>query len=145
MLEKGLVIETKGTKAVIQLEEHEACSKCIMKCIKQGGHMLTDAQNNIGAKIGDTVRFQIYSDIYFFAVFMVFGLPLIFFVLGMGIAYLICSYIDYKGNIELMSAGAGFLTFILAFIPARLYNNRLKKHNSCSAVITDIIHSGKAS
>lgn len=82
MKEKGKVIEIKGDKAVVLMEKTEKCQKCgLCKKIVERGLTL-EAENNIGAKVGDEVEIEVKEeDIFKISVF-IFGFPFFGFILG---------------------------------------------------------------
>ena len=88
MAEKGYVTEIKGNLAVIKMKRTEACAKC-RACIAgmTEKEMIMEAENNCGAEVGDWVELEVSESGFFFAVGIMYGIPLAAFLCGIFLGY----------------------------------------------------------
>ncbi len=124
MAEKGRVIEVKENNMVtVTMTRKEACSKC-RACVAgmTEKEMLIEAENNCFAEVGDWVEVELSPDGFITALFVVYGLPLIGFMVG-----LIPSYFILKSLFKLGSA-ADVLSFVVGLICTGLVFLWIKKN-----------------
>ena len=124
MAEKGRVIEVKENNMVtITMTRKEACSKC-RACIAgmTEKEMLIEAENNCFAEVGDWVEVELSPDGFISALFVVYGLPLIGFMVG-----LLPSYFVFKSLLNLGNA-ADVLSFVVGLICTGLVFLWIKKN-----------------
>lgn len=108
-------------KAVLAVRRESACSGDCHKCGGCGGTEQTlylTAGNPVGAKKGDIVYFESRSDVVLKGAVLLYLLPLVLFLAG----YLAAMSLD--GWAFPIACGG----FVLGFLPATVYNHRLKKH-----------------
>lgn len=91
MKEIGIIQETKNATAKVMIKRHAACGDC---CACQVGKekmtMETMANNPIQAKIGECVEVEMEFTNLFTAALIMYGMPLIAFIVGcMGLYYTI--------------------------------------------------------
>lgn len=87
MIEKGKIIEIKGNYAVVLMEEKERCKGCgLCKKILHRQPIL-EVENNVNAKVGDSVEVLIDEDFLLKMSIYIYGLPLLGFLLGIFISY----------------------------------------------------------
>jgi sigma-E factor negative regulatory protein RseC len=83
MQEIGLVKKTHGSMARVVIKRHAACGDC--KACDLGTtklSMTTDAKNQAGAKVGDTVAVEMAFGNVMKATSIAYGIPLIAFLIG---------------------------------------------------------------
>lgn len=92
MKEKGKVIEVRENMAMVLMEETEKCKGCNLckKIIPR--QPIISAKNLIGANIGDIVEVEIDEDVLFKISLFIYGFPLLGFLLGVIISYLIKNF-----------------------------------------------------
>jgi len=132
-IEEGIVIENQGQTAIIRINKSGLCAHCKAGCMEQGGYIITEGKNSIGAKAGDTVLLSFDSRIALNATLIVFGLPLLAILLGAFISHYIAIGIGYKDHNKLISIGGGAFLFILSFIPIKIYDKHFKESGKCNA------------
>lgn len=120
MAEVGQVIEIKGKNVVVELQRQEACAKC-KACTAglQTTQMLLEAENQCEATKGDWVEVYLKEANFVKAVLIMYTIPLVALLLGLGLGYLLFSH-------ELLVIGLGFVTMALAFITIRLNDKRFR-------------------
>ena len=116
MGEKGLVINTKGHLAVIQMTRTEACGQC-RACLAgmKKEEMIIEADNECNAKIGDWVIMELRNNSFMKAVLIMYGIPLIALVVGIVLGYYVL-YPYIPINREVLSFGVGLIFTALAFL-----------------------------
>ena len=137
-VEKGTVIETYGRTATIRLNRTGACSHCKAGCMERDGFMVAEAENPIGAKVGDTVSLGLDSKKALTASFVVFGLPLLALFIGVIATNFVTDRVGYQN--QALSIIVGLIAFFLMFIPVKAYDKHLKKSGSCSITIVEILN-----
>ena len=90
MAEKGIVTELKGELAVIKMKRTEACAKC-RACIAgmSEKEMVMEADNQCNAQVGDWVELELVDNGFFFAVMIMYGIPLVAFLAGILLSYFV--------------------------------------------------------
>lgn len=132
MLEEvGTVIKTQDTYAQVQMARSSACAHCGICTMGVNNTMVVEAENLVGAKIGDRVKVAIESSAILKATSIVYLLPLI----GLLIGYFVLEKIS--GQTAGVIGGIIGVIIILCLIP--LYDKRLKKHNRFAVKIIQVV------
>ena len=140
--EEGVVVGINAGTAVVQINKASACAHCKAGCMERGGFMVTEAENSVGAKVGDAVHLEFDSKTAFNALLIVFGLPLLALLLGVILTAVVTGGIGYEDHRQLLSIIVGFAMFFLAFIPIRAYDKRIGRSGVCNFAIVEVL--GKA-
>jgi sigma-E factor negative regulatory protein RseC len=122
--EEGIVVEVRGTCALIKTSRNPACEKCRSRqfCISTDEtEMLIEAKNLIDAKEGDRVLITIGSATAIKAGFMFYLLPLAGFIIGVLIGQMYISPLTPGYSPDLVSAASGAILLVLTFIGIRIY------------------------
>lgn len=132
MQEIGVVTSVKGEKATVKLDKKDECSKCGMCLFPQNASSIEiEADNQIGAKVGDTVTFERQADGKLLGALLVFLVPLLLIGISAILSYLVIGKEIYMLVMSLSSIIVWF--FILSMI-----DKKLKKTTSFCWVIVDI-------
>lgn len=134
MLSKGLIVETSGNMAKIRIDETQSCVHCNARCMKQ---KFAEAYNSIGAQKGDTVLIEINSQKALTASLITFGIPLLFLFIGVAISSFILKRTIYANQSQILSMSAGLISFLISFIPVKIYDVYLSRNNECSITILE--------
>ncbi|MCI8342764.1 MAG: SoxR reducing system RseC family protein [Firmicutes bacterium] len=140
MAEKGYVTELKGEIAVIKMKRTEACAKC-RACIAgmSEKEMIMEAQNKCGAAVGDWVELELTEKGFYFAVSIMYGIPLAAFLAGtfLGYFWLVPKFLS-GNSIELGSFATGLIFTAAAYLWIRSQESRweAKKIQPVAARIT---------
>ncbi len=130
MREIGKVVEVSGARARIRLEPSEACKNCpsCNFCRPVGSTRIVEAENRIGAHVGDEVNIEISPQESLTAIFLFFGLPVLLGLIGLVIG------MHYsEGHSIFLGIGA----FVLGLIVAKLMNNILgRRHHFLPHVVS---------
>ncbi len=141
--EEGVVTEIHGHIATVRIDKAGACARCNVGCMEQGGGMVTEAANPTGAQVGDTVQLAFNPRAALTASLLTFGVPLLALLLGVILATVVAGQIDYQGNRQLLSIGAGAILFVLSFIPLRSYDRRIKESGTYNVVVVEVLGHSK--
>lgn len=115
MAEYGEVIEKTKNKVRLRMQRNEACGSCHACDLGSGGKMLEiTALNKCGAEVGDTVELFIKKERFLSAVAIMYVVPLIALLVGVGLGYLI-NYLTSLSS-ELIPVFCGFLLTFIAFL-----------------------------
>ncbi|HBF14320.1 MAG TPA: hypothetical protein DDW30_01280 [Clostridiales bacterium] len=141
----GRVTETSGERATVEIRRASACEGCHKNaeggcavCGLLGGEksrmLRAKVRNEIGARVGDTVRVESPDGKTLLWAAVVFLLPLVLTAAGFGIA---CAVTD---STAWRAVGAA-IGFVLCFAGLRVVSGVLGKR-APDATITEIIESG---
>lgn len=120
MAEVGLVKEVKGDYVVVGLVRNEACGHCKACSVGlQETEMILEADNQCHAEVGDLVEIYLKEENFLKAVFIMYSIPLIGLLLGIGLGYLLFNH-------ELLIIATGLLLMSLTFVLIRLNEERFK-------------------
>lgn len=133
MLETGIIIKTNEKTATVRINKAQSCSHCKAGCMEREGSMITEAENPIGANLGDTVSLEINSKTALIATFVVFGLPLLMMFIGVFVA-------DFIKKDQLLSIITGVIMLLLTLIPLKAYDKHLKRIGKCSITIIEVLN-----
>jgi len=137
--EEGLVTEIHGHMATVRIDKAGACARCNVGCMEKGGAIVTEAANPTGAEAGDTVLLAFNPRAALTASLLTFGVPLLALFLGIILATVIANQIDYQGNRQLLSIGAGAILFVLSFIPLCIYDRRVQEGGTYNVVVEKVL------
>lgn len=91
MIEKAKVIELRHGNARVRLEPSDACKHCAAChiCYPSGESRVIEVENSIGARIDDVVDIEISDKVGLFALFVIFGFPVLLGLIGvlLGVGY----------------------------------------------------------
>lgn len=105
MAEAGQVVEIKNQFVVVRLERKEACASC-KACIAglEAKDMFIEAENLCKAEVGDYVDISLEQGSFLKAVFIVYTIPLLALLAGLGIGYVL-----FKNEIGTLIMGFSLL------------------------------------
>lgn len=141
MEEYGYIIEILDDKtAKLKMQKHSACSAC-GKCVNSSEKkdIIVEVDNAIGAQIGDRVKVNMESVNVLKAVFLVYLVPLISFLITTIVAYFALDSFGIRINIEEISFVIGILFMFLSFIILKKKDKTLRNSREYIPIITEII------
>jgi sigma-E factor negative regulatory protein RseC len=119
MLDQGKIFKVEGKTAWIEFTPSSRCSKCGACFMSQdSGKMILEAENPVEAKVGDWVEVGISPASQTLFPLIIFGVPLLFLVVGIFLGILISE------NMAVI-LGIVFLTF--GFLLLKLIDRYLGK------------------
>lgn len=133
MEEQGLVIQQKDRTVIIKAQRSTACDGCSSKksCHSGGGSdtdTFIEAENPIGAKVGDRVVFSIGAASVIKAGLLIYLVPILSFIAGVVLGQIAAKNVFPGQNPDLVAGLLGLAFLILAFIGLKLYNKYLEKN-----------------
>jgi len=132
MKEEGRVTKVEENLTQVEIEKKSTCRACGLCSMRGKNTMMAEADNSIGAKVGERVRIEIPSSIILKGAVLFYILPLVALILGMALGIKITKH--QTGGLIL-----GFSFFISSFIIIWLYDKKRKAQNIYRSRITRII------
>lgn len=137
MVEFGKVVDKKGNILKIELNPTSTCKICGL-CHSEGTYnFYLDALDNCNAKVGETVVIEIERKKYYKALFLIYGLPLILFIIGVILGYLFNPKIHFDP--QLFGLILGFLLMALGYILVRFLDRKLSKKQQYIMVAKKVV------
>ncbi len=134
MSEFAQVSSVVGNKVKVKMYKNEACKHCNACDFGAGGKEIEIfAINDCGAVAGDTVELFIKKDKFLKAVLIMYVIPLMALIGGLGFGYLL----DFalSSTTDLFPVVFGFLFTFLAFLSIKKYNKeRIERKYTPTAV-----------
>lgn len=82
----GIVKEVKGNTVVVTMERQDMCGDCHACEMMSGKKDCTlTCQTKIPCKVGDQVEVSLTTDYFLKATYLIYGVPLVGFLLGLGV------------------------------------------------------------
>jgi sigma-E factor negative regulatory protein RseC len=100
---------------------------------------MVEAENTIGAKVGDKVAFTANARAILRAGAAIYLLPLIAFIAGVVIGQVYTDMVSPKWNADLVSAIVGFAFLLATYVALYIYNKKTKDENTYTPKITRVI------
>lgn len=137
MIEQGVVVKADEKVATVKVDKKAECSKCGM-CLfpKNASSIEFIAQNNLGAKVGDTVMIESKKDYKLLGAMLVFLVPLLLIGLCAIITYL------FIGK-EIWLVVLSVISIILWYTMLAVIDKRLKNLSNGMHIIVSILKKGE--
>jgi sigma-E factor negative regulatory protein RseC len=105
MLDQGKVIETKENLAQVEFASASACAECGACHKASSGRMVTEARNEIWARVGDRVEVEVSPAVFTLFPFVAYIVPLLFFFLGIVLGSLFSATMGLIWGFVLLAVG----------------------------------------
>lgn len=116
MAETGTVIAANGEKVTVELLRTDACAKCRACSVGMKAEtMVIECSNLCNAKLNDRVEIMLEESNFFKAVMIMYGIPLISFILGIGLGSIITNMLNMK-NSEVTAFILGIIFVIISYL-----------------------------
>ncbi|MGB9768198.1 SoxR reducing system RseC family protein [Dictyoglomus turgidum] len=112
MKEIGQVIEKNGRILKVKFSSSEACHSCGL-CKINEEDLVLDVIDECNAKIGDFVMVEVEKKDFYQVTFLIYLFPLISFILGVLIGYLIGE--RYRLDTQLLGLSIGLVFTVLSY------------------------------
>ncbi|MGC8931193.1 MAG: SoxR reducing system RseC family protein [Dictyoglomus sp.] len=112
MKEIGQVIEKNGIILKVKFSSSEACHSCGL-CKINEEDLVLDVIDECNAKIGDFVMVEVEKKDFYQVTFLIYLFPLISFILGVLIGYLIGE--RYRLDTQLLGLSIGLVFTVLSY------------------------------
>jgi len=140
----GLVTETKGETAMVNLQRHLVCESCGRCGILSGSNkreIIVEALNPIQAGEGQRVLLESDDRQVLFISFILYLVPALALVAGIALwLTVIAPALGLQGSQELPAVGVGLLLMLIVFLSARIWDRRVKDNPDYKPVITALLN-----
>ncbi|KXG74070.1 SoxR reducing system RseC family protein [Thermotalea metallivorans] len=142
MNQTGKVIEVvKNNKARVLMTKHSACGDCgACQHGKENMQLSIVAMNEVGAKAGDWVEVNMETQNVMGAAFIVYVIPLMAMLLGIGTGSFLLKNMHIEENLEAYSAGIGFILMACTFFIVKVFEKRFHQDKRYIPTITKILN-----
>ncbi len=143
--EEGTVVAVHGDVAEVLLRRGRLCEGCGSCCVAVGdGVMLAEAENRAGAGKGDRVVVDLPAGLSIRAAFILYGVPLLGFLLGLGVGALLdAAFFGGGAGVPLaLIFGFGFLALTF-FLISRVYAPGSRAAARYRPVVTEVLEHGR--
>lgn len=135
MEEQGIIVKTGVGTALIKTQRSTACDGCASKKSCHGGgadetETFIEAENTIGAHVGDRVVFSIGAASVIKAGVLIYLVPILSFIAGVVLGQAASTRLFPEQNPDLAAGLLGLIFLILAFLGLKLYNKYLEKNKT---------------
>lgn len=133
--EQGLVIEVIDEEAKIKVGRHNDCKNC--GACPGNDSVIIVANNQVGAKPGQRVLFEVKEKSILKATFIVFILPLVALFIGAMLGGFVGEYIE--ANIRMFQIIGGTVAFLLSVVVIKAFDRATSKSDKSKPVIVRIL------
>lgn len=142
MKEIGTVKALRGNNAEVEIKRNSACGDCgACHVSKDQSVMLTTAKNSVNAHSGETVEVEMQFANVFVAAFIMYGIPLIAFILGSCVAYYLVDALSIGWDQVLTSFLTGIGLTAMAYLVIRYFDRQGRFNSKYQPVIIAVIES----
>ena len=144
MNQQGYIVEiVDSVTAKLKLKRHFACTSC-GKCAttSEEKYIIVEADNTIGAKVGDRVEVNMETVNVLKAAFIAYVTPLVALLVGTVGSFYGLKAIGIENNIELFSAIIGLALMLMAFFILKKNDKKFRDSKEYIPIVTKIIVSG---
>lgn len=140
MKEIGTIKALQGNNAEVEIKRNSACGDCgACHVSKDQSVMLTIAKNSVGAKSGETVEVEMQFANVFVAAFIMYGIPLIAFILGSCVAYYLVGALSLAWDQVLTSFLTGISLTAIAYLVIRNFDRKGQFNSKYQPVIIAVV------
>jgi sigma-E factor negative regulatory protein RseC len=141
MIEKAKVVDVKEKFAKVEIRRVSACGESCASC--KGGcaptNTYVEAENNIGAKLGQYVEIEMSTKTFLTAVLITYGLPLIMLFVGIFSGSALANSLGLKMNSDFAGVLLGFLLMALSYIVISKQDKKYSKQGKIKFEIIKIL------
>lgn len=103
----GVVKEVHKDSAVVMMERQDMCGECHACEMLSGKKVCTlTCRNPIQCKVGDRVEITLTNKHFLKATYIVYGIPLVGFVMGIALGYGVARLVNFGGEDIWVATGA---------------------------------------
>lgn len=140
MLESGVVVEVDNEIATILFKRSSACAKCgACGLTANQTDMYLKINNNLGAEVGDVVQVETNTSSVLTASVIVYVIPLIFLVIGVGLGYYIDITFKLLQNPDALGAIFGIVFVAVSYLGIKAFEPKFKKNKSFLPKMKEIL------
>ncbi|RJP31902.1 MAG: hypothetical protein C4536_07035 [Actinobacteria bacterium] len=139
--EEGMVVAVRGDIAQVLLRRSRLCDGCGSCCVTVDEEtMLAEADNGVGARQGDRVIVGLPKGLSIRAAYILYGIPLLAFLVGLGVGALLGSALFGGGGSVALGLVCAFGFLALSYILlSRIYTPGSRASSRYRLSITRIL------
>ena len=139
--EEGTVVEVYGDTAKVLIPRSRLCDGCGSCCVMVDDEtVLAEAENGADAKRGDHVIVDLPKGVAIRAAYILYGIPLLAFLIGLGLGSLVGSAVFGSGASVVVGLVSAFVFLVIAFILiSRVYSPGSRASSRYRPVITKVL------
>lgn len=141
MREIGQVIKIENGYAKVQIKRTEACAKCGACDMGKSKSIEFLAKNSISAKVGDKVEIETQTANVLKASFIMYGVPLIFFLIGTLLGYYIANILGMFQWSNLIGFITGVVLTLISYLLIKKNESKFYQDSGYQAIVNRIIES----
>lgn len=130
MLDRGRVVKIESNLAWVEFAQSLECAHCGACHLGTSGKMISEAENVIGAKVGDLVEVEISPAVTTLFPLIGFGIPVFFLFIGI----ILGSFVS-----ETMGIILGAVLLGCGFFAARLVDRYISRQNKFRSKVVRIL------
>ncbi len=139
MEEEGKIIAMEGGLAKVAFPRKTACGKCGL-CFRGSADMVvTEAENELGAQIGQRVRVILSTTSFIKSAAFVYLFPLFLLICGLFFGRWLADYLRREEATEVIAAISALFFLAGAFFLIRCYERRARRRKGCQSKIVEIL------
>ncbi|MEO1815580.1 MAG: SoxR reducing system RseC family protein [Acetobacterium sp.] len=140
MKEIGTIKALQGNNAEVEIKRNSACGDCgACHVSKDQSVMLTTAKNPINAKSGEIVEVEMQFANVFVAAFIMYGIPLIAFILGSCVVYYLVGALSLGWDQVLTSFITGISLTAITYLVIRNFDRKGRFNSKYQPVIIAVV------
>ena len=141
--EEGIVIESRGEKAWVQVEKKSACETCSAAHVCHPPETdCLEAENSIGAVKGQKVNIVVQPEQYLKASIILYGVPALVFITAALAGKIIAVHLFGEAYSDLWAFAAACFFTGMTFMLIVRFHQQCKRIETFHPVITEIINPG---
>ena len=138
--EEGVVVETSGGNAKVEITRKSACESCSAAGVCHPvDESYMDAVNPLGAIKGQKVKVVIAPQMYLKASIILYGIPLVSLIGGAILGKNLALTYAAAAHSDLWAFVAGLGCLVISFVFIRRYNKKVEKTEKYKPVIIEIL------
>ena len=138
--EEGVVVETSGGSAKVEITRKSACESCSAAGVcHPADESYMDAVNPLGAIKGQKVKVVIAPQMYLKASIILYGIPLVSLIGGAILGKNLALSYTVAAHSDLWAFVAGLGCLVISFVFIRRYNKKVEKTEKYKPVIIEIL------
>jgi sigma-E factor negative regulatory protein RseC len=138
--ETGIVKSVDGISAIVIIQKSQGgCGTCCSGCDAAKEGLEVEALNPVGAEVGQRVRIAFKPYDYIKGVLLVYGIPMVLFILGAIIGKRLGELYVPQFSSDLVSAASAFAVLALSYLVLQFWSKKASTGKGTHPVIESII------
>lgn len=141
MIQTGVVVEIENGIAKIQINDSEGCGGGCSGCkgCSIGEETLVEAENPIGAKVGELVNIELKGDLYLKTAALIYGLPLLVLLIGVGVGTVLPDILNVNFSKELSGSITGIVFWLASYLIVKAIEKKTRLGDRARYVLIEVL------